>query len=99
MDVGVVTGLNEFFVLNEEKKHAVQMALDDSPLVTVEVPKPYKMTLDDHRVVHVNAGVQDMKKYLADHWYSKANGVKTYKPKKSQPQQQFAEPKGEVPKK
>jgi len=50
-------------------------------MVTVTVPKGYKLRIDSHRELTVNAGVQQMERSLAEHWYSKANKVEIYNPK------------------
>lgn len=46
--------------------------------VDVYVPKPFKFTLDDHRILDVNIGVQPMPKAIAEHWFVKAQGVVVY---------------------
>ncbi len=50
--------------------------------VTVTVPKPFKLRQASHEVVEYAAGVQEMPVEHAEHWYSKANGVEIYRPKK-----------------
>lgn len=47
--------------------------------VTVTVPKAFTLTLDDHQVIEIAAGVQPMPKSWAEHWFSKAKGVTVYK--------------------
>jgi hypothetical protein len=47
--------------------------------VIVTVPKEYILRLDHNNVSTIKAGVQVMKRELADHWYSKANGVEVFK--------------------
>lgn len=46
--------------------------------VTVTVPKAFKLRVDHFRELQFRAGVQQMEKSLAEHWYSKANGVEIY---------------------
>lgn len=46
--------------------------------VDVYVPKAFKFTLDDHRILEVNIGVQPMVKAIAEHWFVKAQGVVVY---------------------
>lgn len=49
--------------------------------VTVTVPKAFKLRIDHHQVYEIKAGIQPMKKHLAESWYAKANGVVIYQPK------------------
>lgn len=46
-------------------------------LVSVTVPQRFNLTLDHGVVVEYAAGIQDMPKSHAEHWYAKANGVET----------------------
>lgn len=57
-----------------------QQAEEDAKLgvVVVVVPKKYNLRLDNDRVITYHAGVQDMDRAHAEHWYSKANGVKIH---------------------
>lgn len=48
--------------------------------VTVVVPKPYTLTLDDGNVRHFQAGTQEMGVDDAAHWFSRSMGVKVYVP-------------------
>jgi len=50
-----------------------KLAAEDK--VRVFVPKAFKITLDDGDMVDIAAGEQKMPKSLAEHWYSKVNGV------------------------
>lgn len=45
-------------------------------LVPVDVPRGFNLTLDDRRVVPIARGSQRLPRAWAEHWYSKANGVK-----------------------
>jgi len=51
-------------------------------MVTVTVPKAFKLRIDAFRELVVKAGVQEMERLHAEHWYSVANGVTVYDPKK-----------------
>lgn len=51
-------------------------------LVTVTVPKMFKLRKVDHSEITVAAGVQEMPRWMAEHWWSAANGVEIYKAKK-----------------
>lgn len=55
---------------------------EQSDMVTVTVPKTYKLRKVDHTEVTVTAGVQEMPSWMAEHWWSKANGVEIYQAKK-----------------
>lgn len=43
--------------------------------VFVNVPKKFKLTLNNHAVITIEPGAQMMAKDIATHWYSIANGV------------------------
>lgn len=49
--------------------------------VTVTVPKAFKLQSDLGAVHEYKAGVQEMDREHAEHWYAKANGVEIYQPK------------------
>lgn len=51
-------------------------------MVTVTVPKAFNLRLDHFREFKFKAGVQEMERVVAEHWYSKANGVTIYESKK-----------------
>lgn len=51
-------------------------------LVTVTVPKAFKLRVDNDVVIDYRAGVQEMPVEHAEHWYAKANGVEVYRPAK-----------------
>jgi hypothetical protein len=67
--------------INAESAAAQLRALDaaESPLVSVIVPKAFNYTADDHSLISYEAGIYDMPRAHAEHWYSKAMGVKTAK--------------------
>lgn len=48
--------------------------------VTVTVPKGFKLQFDYNILLDIKAGVQPMKRAVAEHWYAKANGVTIYNP-------------------
>jgi len=48
--------------------------------VTVTVPKAFKLRISAELLVEYRAGVQQMPRVHAEHWYSKANGVSIYDP-------------------
>lgn len=50
-------------------------------MVTVTVPKAYKLRVDNFHEMDIVAGVQQMERCNAEHWYSVANGVAIYDPK------------------
>jgi hypothetical protein len=50
-------------------------------MVTVTVPKEFKLQLDHFRQVIYKAGIQEMERLHAEHWWAKANGVTIYDPK------------------
>jgi hypothetical protein len=47
--------------------------------VIVESPKAFRITLDNHAVVHIKPGTQRVPRYIAEHWYAKANGMTIFK--------------------
>lgn len=51
-----------------------------SKMITVTVPRGFQLRVDDHTVLPVKAGVQEMLEEHALHWYSVANGVTVYNP-------------------
>ena len=59
----------------------VEVASELVDTVTVTVPKAFNLRLDNHRVIAFPAGVQEMERQHAEHWYSKAWGVVIYKAK------------------
>ena len=46
--------------------------------VTVVVPRPFTLTLDNFQPVPYEAGVQEMPVDHASHWFARAQGVKVY---------------------
>lgn len=49
-------------------------------MVTVMIPKDYKLTLDgSHHEVQYRAGIDEMPIEHAEHWFSKAIGVEIYR--------------------
>lgn len=47
-------------------------------MVTVTVPKGFKLRINNHHTVDYKAGVQEMPLEHAEHWYSKAHKVTQY---------------------
>ena len=56
----------------------LQFAALEQDLVTVLVPKPFTLTRDGHQPIKYPAGMQEMPRMDADHWWSKVNGVEVY---------------------
>jgi hypothetical protein len=54
-------------------------------LVTCVVPRAFILRDDKHREIKIEAGVQELPDWVPEHWYSKANGVKVYDPRKNGP--------------
>jgi hypothetical protein len=66
--------------LAAEEAEAARLAADklaeqDGAKVIVNVPKAFRLTLNDGRTIPYPAGAYGMPVKHADHWYSKANGV------------------------
>ena len=57
---------------------AATAKVDVEDLVQVSAPRSFVLTLDDHQPVQVHAGVQMMPRYMAEHWWSKAQGVEPF---------------------
>lgn len=51
-------------------------------LVTATVPKTYKLRRVDHTEETILSGVQEMPRWKAEHWWSKAMGVTIYEGKR-----------------
>ncbi len=51
----------------------VAVAVDD-PVVTVLIARDFILTLDDHVKVSYKAGIDEMPKSHAEHWWSKNHG-------------------------
>ncbi len=47
----------------------------DDDFVTVLIPKDFKFTTDDGKMVEYKAGIDEMPRSHAGHWFSKAQGV------------------------
>lgn len=53
-------------------------AVDAVEKVLVEVPKDFRLT--DHTGVHdFKAGIQRVERWVADHWFAKAHGIREVK--------------------
>jgi hypothetical protein len=57
-----------------------EVATEEVKTVTVTAPRGFQLRLDDHTVLTVKPGVQEMPEHLATHWYAVANGVTIYNP-------------------
>jgi hypothetical protein len=66
-------------VLDEENKRVV-----------ITVPHSFFLTLDDHRRVHIPAGIVSVPEKLADHWYVKNHGCKSFAGASASPAQASA---------
>ena len=62
------------FLKSVEVKHGPGAVVQ----VEVHIPKAFKVTLDNGAILHFSAGVHPIPRFLADHWYVKANGVTPY---------------------
>lgn len=51
---------------------------DDSDKVTALVPKAFKIRKADHSEVSVQAGTQELPRWIVSHWWGVANGVEEY---------------------
>ena len=64
------------------KKDAAPVVVEETTAapatVTVVVPKNFRFTGEDHVVIDISAGVQEMTPEMANHWWCKANGVTIY---------------------
>jgi len=60
---------------------AVKVAAEAVDMVTVTVPRAFKLMLDYSHTKEFKAGIQEMERPHAEHWYSKACGVEIYSPK------------------
>lgn len=82
-----------FGVAAQDSEHVTKIAAGGVPTnllqkleqnpdpVTVTVPKRFKLRLDNHTVIDIHPGVQNVERMVADHWFSKANGVTVFDPK------------------
>ena len=46
--------------------------------IVAMVPKKFSLRIDGDTIHHFLPGVQNMQRSLAEHWYSKANGVQIH---------------------
>ena len=51
------------------------ISIFDHRIVKVSSPHAFTVVTDDHKHHHVPAGISEMPKSIALHWYAKANGV------------------------
>lgn len=64
----------------EKAKDAIFDTIADAEKVIVIVPKAFNLTLPKGVVLQIKAGTQTVDKFIAEHWYSKANGMKIFNP-------------------
>ena len=69
-------------VVPKPDAQAQMEALLEEEELLVDVPRGYKYTMNDHRVIDILPGVQNMPRSIAEHWYSQAMGVKEFTPPK-----------------
>jgi hypothetical protein len=64
----------------EETPEAAPVEQTNKSTVTVVIPQAFDLTISHEQTKHFKAGITEMEPDEADHWYSKANGVKPYIP-------------------
>lgn len=72
-------------LINLDAEHAAGIKpseVADDPEVTAIVPKGFRLLLDHGETKIYDAGTCEMPRSHAVHWYSRAQGVKIYQPKK-----------------
>lgn len=69
--------------MNQLMKGPMDVAGSGEPIVTSIVPRTFILTLANGIPIRVAAGTQEMPKSIANHFYSKANGVRIVEPVKS----------------
>lgn len=52
---------------------------ESGKIVTVKIPRDFRLTLDSHHEVHYKAGIDEMPLEHALHWFAQANGVEVYR--------------------
>lgn len=77
-DATVVATVESAVTKVEEASAAVATEVLD--MVTVTVPRAFKLALDHFHVKDFKAGVQQMERSHAEHWFAKNNGVEIYDP-------------------
>ena len=75
----VVVDPNVALAVGTPETGKVEVADELVDTVTVTVPKAYKLRIDNHQLIDVAAGIQEMERSHAEHWWSKAQGVKIYR--------------------
>lgn len=53
--------------------------LEGEPKITVFAPKAFTFTRDDRVEMHIRAGMQDLPKSVAEHWFVVGMGVSAHK--------------------
>ncbi len=46
-------------------------------------PRAFNITLDNHTRVPIKAGTSRIERFLAEHWYAKANGLEIFNAEKA----------------
>jgi len=70
-------------IANNQSARALEAA-EAAELVTVLIPKDFRLTLDNHSPVEYKAGIDEMPVEHLNHWYVRAQGVEAYNPKAKQ---------------
>ncbi len=55
-----------------------EQAASASDTVIAVVPKDFNLRISSHEILSLKAGVHNMPREQAEHWYSVANGVKIH---------------------
>lgn len=72
--------------MNQPMKGPMDVAVTGEPLVTAIVPRTFILTLPNGTPIRVPGGIHEMPEAIANHFYSKANGVSIYaSPKATEP--------------
>ena len=57
----------------------VKEAPETDDMVVVNVPRGFRLSLDDYSQFEFHAGTQTVPREYAEHWYSQAHGVTIHK--------------------
>ncbi len=69
--------------MNQPMKGPMDVAVPGELLVTAIVPRTFILTLANSVPIRVPGGIHEMPEAIANHSYSKANGVSIYVPAKA----------------
>lgn len=64
--------------MNQAMRGPMDEAVAGEPLVTAIVPRTFILTLANGTPIRVPGGIHEMPEAIANHFYSKANGVSIY---------------------